>query len=82
MERMMEKLLTEIQVASKSHPDLSLIDLINYVCDAKYPTRDYYHDAFEFNNSKPKWNLTNNDLLQAFQKHNKLRKHDRQTTDS
>jgi len=78
----MEKLLSEIQVSSKSHPDLSLIDLINYVCDTKYPTRDYYHENFEFNISKPKWNLSNHDLLQAFQQHNKLRKHDRQTTNS
>ena len=76
----MEKLISEIQTASKSHPDLSLIGLINYVCDIKYQTRDYYHDSFEFNSSKPKWNLSNHDLLQAFQQHNKLRKHKHENT--
>jgi len=78
----MEKLLSEIQIASKSHPDLSLLDLISYVCNVKYQTIEYCHYDCDIHTIKPKWKLSNYDLLQAFQQHNKLRKHDRQTTNS
>jgi hypothetical protein len=72
----MKELLEQVEIASKSHPDLSLIELIDYVTSTKYPTRDYYHDAFDAQNSTKtqKWDLSNYDLLQAFKQHNKLRK--------
>jgi len=80
---MNKELFEQIEIANKHHPDLALLDLIEYVCNAKYPTRKYVPDYSDYN-TKPKqrWKLTNYDLLQAFKQHNKLRQNDRQTTDS
>lgn len=73
----MNELFLEIETASKSYPDLSLIDLISYVCNNKYCTREYHYNDFEFTSCKSKWKLTNYDLLQAFKHHNRLRKYDK-----
>ena len=78
----MKELLEQVEIANKSHPDLSLIELIDYVCVNKYPSRDYYHDAFDYSRKSPKWTLTNYDILQAFKQHNRLRQNDRQTANS
>lgn len=78
---MMKELLKEIEKASKSQPGLSILDLIIYITDKKYPTRIYetcYFDSSRRNmydvesELNPKWNLSNQDILAAFKQYNKL----------
>jgi bifunctional N-acetylglucosamine-1-phosphate-uridyltransferase/glucosamine-1-phosphate-acetyltransferase GlmU-like protein len=81
MENQMKELLKEIAIASKSHPDLSLVDLITMVAENKYQTRLYENkDRYTQSTINEKWSLTNYDLLQAFKQHNRLRQYDKQAT--
>lgn len=76
----MKSLLDQIEIASRSHSDLSLIELIEFVCDAKYPSKVCKQDTFS--RQLPKWTLSNYDILQAFKQHNKLRQNDKQAANS
>lgn len=67
----MKELLEQVEIASKSHPDLSLIELIDYICSNKYCS-SYFN--FTGQRTSYKHVITNHDILQAFKQHNKLRK--------
>lgn len=70
----MKELLEQVEIASKSHPDLSLVDLINYVCSIKYTSSNF---NFTGQRTSYKHVVTNNDILQAFKQHNKLRENNK-----
>lgn len=78
----MKELLKEIQIASKRNPDLSILDLIEYVTNFKYPTMkmdtEYFHNSYsrvqdDLVRITPKYNLTNYDILRAFKTYNKTK---------
>ncbi len=66
---MNDTLLQNIKEAMKSNPDLSLLGLIEFVCNRSFPTRVIEEDKL-LNRECEKWKLTNSDILKAFQKYN------------
>lgn len=69
----MNDLYNELEKASKSNPDLNVIEVIELVTDLKYPSRckeGFLKESFK---GHEKWNLSNSDILSALKSYNKNR---------
>lgn len=65
-----DQLFKQIKAAMSSNPDLSLLELIDSVCNRTFATRNYDHNMFD---ERQKWQLSNNDILKAFESYNKTK---------
>lgn len=67
---MLDKLCDELKIASKRNPDLSVVELIDFVCNIRYPTRKQVIDRYRTVHITEDWKLTNSDILSALKQYN------------
>jgi hypothetical protein len=72
----MKELLKELEVAMERNPGLSVLEVIDWVCDRHYPTRDRRYTNF-LSEQETKhnfgWDLTNSDIYKALKEYNESR---------
>lgn len=71
---MNKEMMEELSAAMRYNPDLSVLQVINIATDFAYPTRKYYSE--NESKKKPKYNLTNADILSALKLYNNMRQKD------
>lgn len=78
----MKELFEQIEISMKKQPDLSLVELIEYVMKFKNPTKNFSTNYFYINSDNihvsksdiiSKWEPSNEDILKAFKTYNKIK---------
>jgi len=78
----MKELFEQIEISMKKQPDLSLVELIEYVMKFKYPSKNLSTNYFYINSNNiyvcqsdliNKWRPSNEDILKAFKTYNKIK---------
>lgn len=73
----MKELIQELEIAMEKNPDLSVLEVIDWVCERHYPTRNRcYMNHLSWDDETRHnfgWNLTNSDIHKALKEYNESR---------